>query len=271
MERPAQTAPPDIAGEPGVPLQGPGLLTRVAPFAVVAILAEGSLALQSGPLPVLDATLSAVLLVVAAAAFLLPWSKLPAWATVLVPLTYAGSVLALSLAAGDNSGVTMVIITPLIWTALFHRPWESACLVVAVTTVELVVSLIQHSSDPAIIRRVVLWTLLCVLISVAAHGLRDRIQRSQASSARLQERIRDLTVLADRDRIAQDLNERVIRRILEAGTVLQGVTLLTSEREVRRRLETTVNDLDDAARMLRQTIFELGRQDSDPPATQRSL
>jgi len=270
MERPAQTAPPDIAGEPGIPLQGPGLLTRVAPFAVVAVLAEVSLVLESGPLSVLATTISAVLLVAAAAAFLLPWPRLPAWTQVIVPLLYAGSVLALTLAAGVNSGVGMVILVPLIWTVLFHQRWESACLVVAVTAGEAVVSVLQDASGAVISRRVVLWALLCALISVAAHGLRDRIQRSQARSAQLQERIRELTVLADRDRIAQDLNERVIRRILEAGTALQGVTLLTGEREVRRRLEATVNELDDAARMLRQTIFELGAHDSDPPA-QRSL
>src|SRR5579875_3711175 len=110
MERPAQTAPPDTASEAAVPLQGPGLLTRVAPFAVVALLAESSLALQPGPLPIVTVTLSLVLLVAVAVAFLLPWNRFPAWTPVLVPLTYAGSVLTLSLAAGDNSGVSMVIL-----------------------------------------------------------------------------------------------------------------------------------------------------------------
>ena len=47
-------------------------------------------------------TVSLVLLATTGLAFLLPWNRLPGWATVLVPLAYTGSALALTLAAGRH-------------------------------------------------------------------------------------------------------------------------------------------------------------------------
>jgi hypothetical protein len=52
----------------------------------------------------LAAWVSVVLLLAVAAAVALPWPRLPAWLTVLVPLAYTGSVLALILATGTTSG-----------------------------------------------------------------------------------------------------------------------------------------------------------------------
>lgn len=260
--------PPVSARSPDPPFQGPGLLARTAPFAIAAVLAEASLTLQSGPLPVAQVVISLVLLVATAAAFLLPWQRLPDWSHVLVPLAYTGSVLALTLAAGPDSGVGIVILIPLVWTALFHRRWESGCIVAATVAVEAVISVAQDAPDAVTARRVILWALLGVMISVAIHGLRDRIQRSQQESARLEHRIRELTVLADRDRIARGLNEGVVQRVLTAATRLQGVALLAGDAEVRRRVEATINDLDDAARTLRQTIFGLGALNAEPTVGQ---
>jgi signal transduction histidine kinase len=106
-------------------------------------------------------------------------------------------------------------------------------------------------------RRVIFWATLAALISVATHGLRDRIQRSQDRSAQLQSRLRELTVLADRDRIAADLRDKVIQRIFAAGLALQSVASQSSERETRNKLAITVNDLDQTVRMLRDAIFGL--------------
>lgn len=251
---------PQAPGEPAPrPFQGPGLFTRAAPFAVVAAMAEASLALPPGTHSRSAVIASLVLLLLVPAAFLLPWARLPAWTSVLVPLAYTGSVLALILAAGSTSGVGIVVLIPLVWTALFHRRWESGCIVAAIVAVEVIVSLTQTASDAAIIRRVLLWGSLGALISIATHGLRDRIRRSQEQSARLQDRLRELTVLEDRDRIAADLQDRVIPRIFTAGLTLQGAATLMTDVEVRRRVEASVENLDEAARVLRQTIFGLER------------
>jgi hypothetical protein len=102
-----------------------------------------------------------LLLLAVAAAFLLPWPRLPVWASVFVPLLYTGSVLALILAAGATSGVGIVILVPLVWTALFHRRWESACVVAAIVVVEVIVSLTPVAAAHSVVaRRVLLWALL---------------------------------------------------------------------------------------------------------------
>ena len=239
------------------PFRGPGLWTRVAPFAVVAVLAEASLLLPSGTESGPAALASVLLLLLTAAGFLLPWARLPRWMTVLVPLTYTGSVLALDLAAGSTSGVGIVILIPLVWTALFHRRWESVCVVTAIVVTEVIVSVTVAVPDAFIARRAIVWTALGALISVATHGLRDRIRRSRERSEKLQSRLRELTVLADRDRIAADLRATVIQRIFAVGLTLQSAASRTPRGEVRDKIAASVDELDQTVRILRDAIFAL--------------
>ncbi len=255
-------APPGPERPPGFPFRGPGLLARVAPFAVVAVLAEVSLALPGSGVQSTPAVIASIVLLLATAGlFALPWRRLPARATVLVPLTYTGSVLALILAAGATAGVGLVILVPLVWTALFHQRWESACIVVAVVAVEVVTSLVPVAADDAVIaRRVLLFAARGTMISVAAHGLRDRIAHSQRESAQLQEQLRELTVQQDRDRIAAGLQDEVIQRIFAAGLALQSAASLSTQPGVRRRVESAAGDLDQVLRLLRETVFGLERR-----------
>jgi signal transduction histidine kinase len=244
-----------------VPFQGPGLRARVLPFAVVAVVAEVSVLLPPGPQSWPAFIVSAVLLVAVGAAFALPWARLPGWMPVLVPLAYTGSVLALILADGTASGVGVVILIPLIWTALFHRPWESFCVVGAIVAVEAVISLTPVLDPGAVIaRRVLLWACLGALISVATHGLRDRIRRAQEESERLQRRLRDLSVVADRDRIAADLQETVIQRIFAAGLAMDSAASQVTQPEVRDRLVAAAGELDHAARTVRDAVFGTGHR-----------
>ncbi len=243
---------------PGYPFRGRGLAARVLPFATVAVLAEASLALPPGSASDAAAIISVVLLAATAAAFALPWARLPGWAPVLVPIGYAGSVLALTLAAGTTAGVAIVALMPVVWTALFHRPWESACVLAATLVSVLVFSLVPVAGPVAdVARRLVFWAALGILISVATHGLRRRIQRSQAESARLQDRLYEVSLLQDRDRIAGDLQDRVIQRIFTASLSLQAVLALTSNPELGRRIEGVTRELDEATRLVRQSVFGL--------------
>jgi len=234
----------------------------VVPFAVVAVLAEVSLALPGSGVQSTPAMIASIVLLLATAAlFALPWRRLPAWATALVPLTYTGSVLALILAAGATAGVGLVILVPLVWTALFHQRWESACIVMAVVAVEVVTSLVPVAADNAVIaRRVLLFAALGTMISVATHGLRDRIAHSQRESAQLHEQLREITVQQDRDRIAAGLQDEVIQRIFAAGLALQSAASLSTQPGVRQRVETAAGDLDQVLRLLRDTVFGLERR-----------
>ena len=230
----------------------------MAPFAAVAVLAEASLLLPSGHESGWAVLASVLLLLLAAVGFLLPWGRLPRWMTVLVPLAYTGSVLALDLAAGSTSGVGIVILIPLVWTALFHRRWESACVVAAVVATGVIISVVPVAVPDAVIaRRAVFWAALGALISVATHGLRDRIRRSLERSEQLQRRLRELTVLADRDRIAADLRDTVIQRIFTVGLTLQSTASRAPRGGVRDKICASVDELDATVRMLRDTIFAL--------------
>ena len=205
-------------------------------------------------------TVSLVLLAAVAGAVFLPWGWLPRWLAVGVPLVYLGSVLGLTVTSGGfNSGVDLMLLVPVVWTALFHRPWESAVIVTALAGAGFVASLFPGEAPPAIIaRRVLFLTAVAIMISVAAHILRAQVRRSEAATARLQGRLRELSITADRDRIASSLHDTVVQRLFTAGLSLQGAGQLTGEPELRRRIDAVVQNLDDAIKLLRQSIFGLG-------------
>ena len=69
----------------------------------------------------------------------------------------------------------------------------------------------------------------------------------------------ELVLVADRDRIARDLHDLVIQRLFATGLQLQGARRIAAGEEVRERLDTAVQDLDDTIRDIRSTIFELQR------------
>jgi len=241
----------------GYPFRGPGLRLRVAPFAAVAALAEASLTLPPGPGSGMAAVVSLVLLIAVAAEFALPWARLPRWLTVLVPLTYCGSVLALILAAGVTSGIGLVILVPLIWTALYHRRWESACILVAITAVELIISLTPVAAPALVLtRRVILWPALGTMVAFASHELRERSHRSRQQAVRLQADLAAVTVAADRERIAADLHDKVIQQLFAAGLSLQSIAMRTTQPDVRDRILATDQQLDEVIRVIRDTVFE---------------
>jgi signal transduction histidine kinase len=114
-----------------------------------------------------------------------------------------------------------------------------------------------------IARRVVVWVLLGALVSVAAHGLRDRIQLSREKSAQLQDSLRELTLIEDRDRIAAGLRDKVIQRIFAAGLTLQGTAAQVTDPAARRRIQESVDGLDQVIWLLRDTVFDLNHRLQD--------
>ncbi|MCY1141871.1 GAF domain-containing sensor histidine kinase [Actinoplanes sp. Pm04-4] len=75
--------------------------------------------------------------------------------------------------------------------------------------------------------------------------------------ARAQEERELLAVLADRERIARDLHDVVIQRLFATGMQLQGAASQTSRAETTKRINATVDDLDETIRDIRRSIFEL--------------
>jgi diguanylate cyclase (GGDEF)-like protein len=174
--------------------------------------------------------MSAVLLFATAVGCLLPWERLPAAMDVIVPLLYVGSVLTLNLAAGGStSGVGIVILIPLVWVALYHRPYQSGIVVLAVVVYQLVTSLLPVQLAGAIIaRRLVFWFALSALVSFATHQLRAQIrtvlnQRYELIEQRetaLDDLTRSYDRLRSRDRESQLLIE-LSEKLQSSSTIQQ--------------------------------------------------
>jgi two-component system sensor histidine kinase DevS len=72
-----------------------------------------------------------------------------------------------------------------------------------------------------------------------------------------QRRMRELDVLADRDRIARDLHDHVIQRLFAVGLALQGTVPRARVPEVQQRLSDAIDDLQGVIQEIRTTIFDL--------------
>lgn len=68
---------------------------------------------------------------------------------------------------------------------------------------------------------------------------------------------RELTILADRERIAHDLHDHVIQRLFAAGMDLQGTIARVHAPHVVERLTHTVDELQSTITEIRTTIFDL--------------
>jgi signal transduction histidine kinase len=89
-------------------------------------------------------------------------------------------------------------------------------------------------------------------------------------NSRLHERLQDLAVLRDRERIARDLHDKVIQRLFAAGMALQAANRLPAD-EVTTRVEATVDELDAIVNEIRSTIFDLELRPADRPALAASV
>ena len=90
--------------------------------------------------------------------------------------------------------------------------------------------------------------------------------------ARLHARVRELDVIADRDRIARDLHDTVIQRLFATGLALQGAARLAGPLpEVADRIQQAVDELDLVVRQVRSSIFELHAAETSSHGVRRQL
>jgi signal transduction histidine kinase len=93
------------------------------------------------------------------------------------------------------------------------------------------------------------------------------IAGSAVLSIRLQQRLRRLAVVEDRERIARDIHDAIIQELFAMGLELQAARLRTEDPDLRATLRDHADRLDRVIQSLRELIFELRR----PPADQRDL
>lgn len=86
--------------------------------------------------------------------------------------------------------------------------------------------------------------------------LRD-ITARLAAEAELAAARAEQTVLAERDRMARDLHDRVIQRIFAAGMSLEAAASLARNPAAATRIQNVIRDLDTSIDELRETIFML--------------
>lgn len=76
-------------------------------------------------------------------------------------------------------------------------------------------------------------------------------------NARMHDRLAQLALLEDRERIARDLHDTVIQRLFATGMSLQAMVAILDNDAARDRLEQAVDSLDTTIDEIRATIFAL--------------
>ena len=82
-------------------------------------------------------------------------------------------------------------------------------------------------------------------------------------NARLHQRLEQLAVVGERERIARDLHDTVIQRLFATGMGLQSLVARVADSDLRERLQQAVDELDETIREIRITIFDLEARDTE--------
>jgi signal transduction histidine kinase len=77
-------------------------------------------------------------------------------------------------------------------------------------------------------------------------------------NARLHQRLQQVVLLEDRERIAMDLHDSVIQQLFAIGLSLEATSRRVADSEIAQRIHMSVEDLDATIKRIRSTIFELG-------------
>jgi two-component system sensor histidine kinase DevS len=103
--------------------------------------------------------------------------------------------------------------------------------------------------------------------SVVLHDITARLAADAELAAARAER----DLIAERDRMARDLHDRVIQRIFAAGMSLQTAASVARNPQAAARIEAAIADLDTSIAELRETIFTLRHGPRDQPGLHKAI
>jgi diguanylate cyclase (GGDEF)-like protein len=173
----------------------------VAQFSAVALPGTQSIAAFLASCGVLAAVISA--------AVVLTRLKTPSWVQLLAPGGYLISLALLFKSQGSlSTGLQPLVLLPIIWAALYHRPRASAALVVAAVCMLVVTSWLVHAPVGVTVRTAGLWGLAGATMVIGAHSLRrwlgdaiDQREEALRQARILGDVARELTSTLDPERV----------------------------------------------------------------------
>ncbi len=172
-----------------------------APFAIAGLVALASTLLPPGPRNPEWLVVALALAAALALDGLIGFSKqAPAWVPTVRLLVTVTAIAVLAYAAGPSSGFTALLLLPVIFSALYGKPWEAAFLIPAVVVADTFIWAQTTATPAALFRSLAVYTGIALLFTVATHGLRRRLSAALAAA---DERARQLSVMAS---AAQALN-----------------------------------------------------------------
>lgn len=114
-----------------------------------------------------------VLVVVISAALALSRPRASASAQLLAPCGYLISLALLFKSQGSvSTGLQPLVLLPIVWVALYHRPRDSSALVLAAVCMLAVASWLVHAPVGVMIRTAGLWGVAGAILVLGAHNLR---------------------------------------------------------------------------------------------------
>ena len=158
------------------------------------------------------------LLCVALLRWVVPWARIPRWFRV-VPMLFATAAIGCLIhSASTSTGLGSLLILPLLFSAFYGPLWKSYVLIPAIGLVQGLIGLSNHDDALVMTRLLLFWVALLVMISLAAHALRKRLQ-STVDDAR--EEARQSAVVAEAT--------RSLTASLDTAEVIQTATRLAAE------------------------------------------
>jgi diguanylate cyclase (GGDEF)-like protein len=174
---------------------------RSAPFAIAGLVALASTLLPPGPRHPVWLLLAIALAVALALDGILGISqRAPAWVPTVQLLATVAAISVLAYADGPSSGLSALLLLPVIFSALYGKLWEAAFVIPAIVVADTFIWAQGTSNPAALFRSLVVYAGIALLVTFATHALRQRLSTALGAA---DERARQLAVMAN---AAQALN-----------------------------------------------------------------